>query len=80
MEEGYTQFSQKGKKLNKIFQEIWYHRIVYSYFAYKFGGKLKSYLVSLLRYGYPDYHFLGTLKNKLQICQKYDPSHHEFGV
>ena len=66
--------------LNKILQELWYHGIVYCHFAYNSGGKFKSYLVSLLRYGYPDLPFMGTLKNKLQICQKYEPSHCEFEV
>ena len=37
------------------------------YFVYNFGGKLKSYLVELLRYGNADMHILGTLKIKLQI-------------
>ena len=66
------------KKSKKNFQKFWYHGIVNHYFAYNSGGKLKSYHVSLLRYGNPDIHFMGSLRNKLQIGQKYDPSHHEF--
>ena len=68
------------KKSKSYFQKFWYHGIVCYYFVYNSVGKLKSYHVSLLRYGSPDLHFLGTLKNKLHICQKYDPSHHEFEV
>ena len=66
------------KKSKKSFQKFWYHDIVCHYFTYSSGGKLKSYHVSLLRYGNPDLHFLGTLKNKFQICPKYDAPHHDF--
>ena len=66
------------KKSKKSFQKFWCHAIVCHYFAYNSCGKLKSYHVSLLRYRNPDLHFLGTLKNKLQICQKYELSHHDF--
>ena len=52
---------------NKIWQRFRYHGIVYYYFAYTFGWKLKIYLVSLLRYGNPDVQILGALKIKLQI-------------
>ena len=54
-------------KLNKILQKPWYPSIVYYYFTYDSGGKLKSYFVGLLRYGNPDMQILGTLKIKLQI-------------
>ena len=64
--------------IKKNFKKFWYHGIVYLYFAYNSDGKLKSYNDSLLRYGNSDQHFLGTLKNTLQICQKYDPAHHDF--
>ena len=66
------------KKFKKNFQEFWYQGIVYHYFVYNSGGKSKSYLVGVLRNENPDLHFLGALKNRLQICQKYDPSHHDF--
>ena len=75
-----SQFVPEGKKLKKSLQKFRYHSIVYHYFAYNSGGKSRSYLVGLLRHENPDLSFLGTLKNRLQICQKYDPSHHDFVV
>ena len=57
----------------KISHHFWYQVIVYCHFAYNSGEKLKSYLCSLLRYGIPDLLILGTLKNKMQISQNYEP-------
>ena len=65
--EGRAQFAQKGLRVDIILQTSRYHGIVYHYFAYNFGRKLKIYLASLLRYGNPDVQILGTLKIKLQI-------------
>ena len=62
-----SQFAQSGLRVDIILQTSRYHGIIYYYFAYNFGGKLKIYLVSLLRYGNPDVQILGTLKIKLQI-------------
>ena len=62
-----AQFAQKGLRVDNILQTSRYHGIVYYYFAGNFGGKLKIYLVSLLRYGNPDVQILGILKIKLQI-------------
>ena len=41
----------RGTRVMKILQRSRYRGIVNYYFTYHFGGKLKIYLVSLLRYG-----------------------------
>ena len=71
-------FSPERKKLEKSSQKVWYYGNVYHHYAYDFSRKLKSYLGSLLRYGNPDWQFLGILKNKLQIYQKYGYSYYKF--
>ena len=63
----FTQLVLEVVKNNKIHQKCKYHCNAYYYFAYNSRGKLKSYLVELLRYGNPDMQILGTLKIKLQI-------------
>ena len=40
-------------RVKKILQRSRYRGIVNYYFTYHFGRKLKIYLASLLRYGYP---------------------------
>ena len=73
-----TPLSASVKKLKQSSQKVCYHDNVYHYYAYDFSRKSKSYLGSLLRYGNPDLQFLGTLKNELQIYQKYGYSYYKF--
>ena len=63
-------------KLNS--QKLWYHSVIFYYFAYNSGRKLKSYFAGFLSYGNPELQLLGSLKNRLHICSKYNLSHHDF--
>ena len=64
-----SQFAQSGLRVDIILRTSRYHGIIYYYFAYNFGGKLKIYLVSLLRYGNPDVQILGNPENQIADSQ-----------
>ena len=70
----------QGDSTNKIHQKRHYCGTFSYHFADISGRKLKFFFAEFLRYGNPDMHFLGTLKNKLQISQKCEYSHYEFEV
>ena len=70
----------QGDSINKIHQKRHYCGTFSYHFADISGRKLKFFFAEFLRYGNPDMHFLGTLKNKLQISQKCEYSHYEFEV
>ena len=70
----------QGESINKIHQKRHYCGTFSYHFADISGRKLKFFFAEFLRYGNPDMHFLGTLKNKLQISQKCEYSHYEFEV
>ena len=53
MENGRTVRLVRVTRVKKILQRSRYRGIVNYYFTYNFGRKLKIYLASLLRYGYP---------------------------
>ena len=75
-----THCNLQGDSTNKIHQKRHYCGTFSYHFADISGRKLKFFFAEFLRYGNPDMHFLGTLKNKLQISQKCEYSHYEFEV